>query len=580
MKRILLLSVAGVGLLVGPAASAGAELRADHFDRRSSRGRVYDLGGARVSVAPPVVSGAPANLRARVTSQRVASVNRAGTRSLRSPAVIHRWTLDAGRTNRGIATVTSRIELGRGEVLAAALPGLDGQVRKVAWDDGKTWPARYVLGRGAAGPAVGTLLALPAVGLVLSDGRALGVAFDPYYGVAFQPQVAAERRPALESASAYDTSLVPLDGESRTCVVAVAAEAEAALFSAFYATIPDIRPGPAWLHGIRLVYYDYLSDSGQGWFRDIDELARRIPTRAARSKVLLCLHGWYDYLGRYAFDEARGRMDRQWTAFPATRKTPMSLAELRRRLAYARDRGFRVVLYFADGVLADDRAPGFDAARVYVDANGRADFPVWHGPDTVGTNRYQDPSHPAVRRHYAAYLEALLREFGNETDGFVWDETFYLRREWESRTRPGTLAPADRAMLSMVAELTRMTQARGKGRLAFLVSDCLGITLYGSEELPVPNALVAHGTYQDTGGNPAAWAGNLLPNYRNVLFSCMWEPIKHPDWNRINVEQWRRPQALSNGWGDDEGPAEMAVKHPAQLDEVLRRFHAEPTPHP
>ena len=132
--------------------------------------------------------------------------------------------------------------------------------------------------------------------------------------------------------------------------------------------------------------------------------------------------------------------------------------------------------------------------------------------------------------------------------------------------------------MTLVAELVQMTQKLGKGRLAFLVSDSQGTDPYGLKEPPVPNALVAHGTYQDTGGSPGAWAGNLLPNYRNVLFSCMWEPIQHPDWNRRNVELWGQPQALSNGWGDDEGPAEMAVKHPAQLDDILRRFGAERPP--
>jgi hypothetical protein len=294
--------------------------------------------------------------------------------------------------------------------------------------------------------------------------------------------------------------------------------------------------------------------------------------------VLLCLHGWYDYLGRYAFDAARGRLNREWVAFPSTRKIAMSVAEIRHRLGYARDQGFRAVLYFADGVLVDDQAPGFDPARVYVDADGRTEFPVWHGPDTLGTNRYQDPSHPAVCRFYLAYLKALLREFGDTTDGFVWDETFHIRREWVSHTRPGTPSHADRAMMTLVAELVRTTQKHGKGRLAFLVSDCPGTNAYGRPEPPVANALVAHGTYQDTGGDPRLWSANPLPNHRNALFSCMWEPIKHADWNRTNAEQWGQPLALSNGWGDDEGPAEMAQKHPGQLAEVLRIFHAEASP--
>jgi hypothetical protein len=475
-------------------------------------------------------------------------------------------------------TVTSSIELDGRAVQAVILPRMDGRVLRVPSDELATRPARYVLGRGAARAMPATELALPALALVMAHGPALGLGLDPFCAVAFRTGSASDGRMRIEMTTAFPGSLVPLKEVSRSVVAVSACDPVQALFSAFYATIPDIQPGPAWLHDIRLVYYDYLSDGGQGWFRDIDALAKRIPQREDRGRVLLCLHGWYDYLGRYAFDEVTGRLDREWMAFPSTRRIPMSVVELRHRLAYARERGFRTVLYFADGVLADDLAPGFDPARFYVDAAGRTNFPVWRGPDTVGTNRYQDPSHPAVRRHYLSYLKALIRKFGRDTDGFVWDETFYIRREWVSQTRLGKPAYADRAMMTLVAELVQTTQKLGRGRLAFLVSDSQGTDPYGLAEPPVPNALVAHGTYQDTGGSPGAWPGNLLPNYRNVLFSCMWEPIQHPDWNRVNVEHWGQPQALSNGWGDDEGPAEMAAKHPGQLDDILRRFHAGSPP--
>jgi hypothetical protein len=183
-----------------------------------------------------------------------------------------------------------------------------------------------------------------------------------------------------------------------------------------------------------------------------------------------------------------------------------------------------------------------------------------------------------VRRHYLDYLRALIREFGPHTDGFVWDETFYIRREWVSRRRPEAPAPADRAMMTLAAELVRTTQKLGEGRLAFLVSDAQGADAYGLREPPAPNALVAHGTFQDTAGDPRAWPASFLPNHRNALFSCMWEPVKHAEWNRINCERWGQPQALSNGWGDDEGPAEMARNHPELLAEVLRRFHTGAVP--
>jgi hypothetical protein len=77
--------------------------------------------------------------------------------------------------------------------------------------------------------------------------------------------------------------------------------------------LAEIPPGPAWLRDIAMVDYDYLSDGGQGWFRDIDALEAAIPA-ADRGKVLLALHGWYDFVGRYCFSPETGALDRG-TAF-------------------------------------------------------------------------------------------------------------------------------------------------------------------------------------------------------------------------------------------------------------------------
>jgi hypothetical protein len=60
-----------------------------------------------------------------------------------------------------------------------------------------------------------------------------------------------------------------------------------------------------------------------------------------------------------------------------------------------------------------------------------------------------------------------------------------------------------------------------------------------------------------------------LPNYRNCLISCNWYPVSKRDYNRIAVEQHGRPQGVSNGWGDDQGPSEMPKEI---LDEIIARF--------
>ena len=36
---------------------------------------------------------------------------------------------------------------------------------------------------------------------------------------------------------------------------------------------------------------------------------------ANRRQVFLCLHGWYDWVGRYSFDATTRKLDTSWTAF-------------------------------------------------------------------------------------------------------------------------------------------------------------------------------------------------------------------------------------------------------------------------
>ena len=77
----------------------------------------------------------------------------------------------------------------------------------------------------------------------------------------------------------------------------------------------EVKAGPDWLHDVAMVDYDYFSKNGQGWFRDIDALTKLIAPEDRR-KVFLALHGWYGYVGQYAFDWRKGAFFKEWTAFP------------------------------------------------------------------------------------------------------------------------------------------------------------------------------------------------------------------------------------------------------------------------
>jgi hypothetical protein len=348
--------------------------------------------------------------------------------------------------------------------------------------------------------------------------------------------------------------------------------------------LADVRPGPAWLHEITMVSYDYLSKNGRGWFADIDALARLIPV-SQRNRVVLTIHGWYDYVGRYAFNPKSKALDRKWTAFPnvtspqflahargpqwhtathwgwrkildGLRPVEMSIDDLRRRMRYARERGFRCVLYFGDGVNSGDGLAGIHEPEKVLVWGG------WIGPETSGKTYAQNPLHPGVQSFYKDYLQALLAEFGRDLDGFVWDETFHVRAGQKgTEAVPGY---ADAAMMSLVNDLRAATE-RYSSNLAFLTSDIIG------PGYQTPYSLVSHGTYQDSMSGLRYWPYGLFPNLRNSLWSCNWYHQTTWDRNEKTVATYELPVAVSNGYGDDTGPSDMTAE---QAGRMMALFNA------
>jgi hypothetical protein len=85
-------------------------------------------------------------------------------------------------------------------------------------------------------------------------------------------------------------------------------------------------------------------------------------------------------------------------------------------------------------------------------------------------------------------------------------------------------------------------------------------------EEAAPYALVTHGTYQDSWCTPVGWSYGLLPNYRNVLWSCNWAPITRFDYSRYAVETFNVPVPISNGAsGDDIGIGEMTAEQQKKI---------------
>jgi hypothetical protein len=462
------------------------------------------------------------------------------------------------------------------EDLAVALPNWPGPLPANTWlplSNGMTGK----LGEKAAGynfqgplPADYTRLPCPFVTYQDADGQRVTVASDPYFSTLFTTD-------HLEWTYPKSIGLEDAVEKRRLVTVIHGGTPEDALNAFFQYALPEIPPGPQWLHEIALVDYDYMSDAGQGWFKDIDALAAALPA-GERSKVFLCLHGWYDWCGRYSFDAKTGKFDEQWTAFGNVERhkdvygtfdvggekldgsfakcSPVAMTpqSLRGRLVYAKSRGFRVGLYFADGLNAGTELPGFHQ-RLVLKPGG------WIGPDTTGKSYCMNPSTPEVRDFFLRYAEALLRQYGDVIDALVWDETDMIPgNSYGSAEVPGY---ASRAMMRLVRQIARQAETHDPP-VAFLISDCPGVR--GTSNY----ALMAHGTYQDTWCDPIAWRYGIFPNWRNTRWSCCWWPVHKWKWVEFGVRHYQAPVSISNGFGDNTGFSEMS---PEMQKKVLDLFH-------
>jgi hypothetical protein len=449
--------------------------------------------------------------------------------------------------------------------------------------------------RGPGRPAPDLLdedrLALP-FAIVEGDGQALLVGTDP----AFSATLEVRESGAGVIATIAWTWLAGAGRhaeERRKIFVQTVPNLMAALDRWFELATPEIPAGPAWLHDIALQDYDYLSKNGQGWFADVAAAAELI-SPSQRHRALFCLHGWYDRIGRYCFDPFTRRLDESWVAFPHVNHPdvlakgtttpvlpsiptpaaysfrnlgsyrPVSLTwdDLRARLRYARERGFRTCFYLATGL----QATGDKDAAVAAGTGLDLPFGLWIGPDLVGPTHLRNPLHADVRSWMLEYLDALLERLGDLVDALVLDEAYYVGF--------GTLGPpacpgyADRAQATLIRDIATRCH-RFRSDLAFLTADNLGVSFL--EQRAFPYCVFADGIYQDSWCWPQTWDGVRFPAWRNVAWSCNWAPVTNLAFTRYGVLNHDAPVAISNGcFGDDTGLAEMPPDVLRQIADLWR----------
>ena len=382
--------------------------------------------------------------------------------------------------------------------------------------------------------------------------------------------------------------------ETRRLFVLPTKDERSALDEWFLAATPDVPAGPAWLHDIALTDYDFLSKNGEGWFADIDAACEWIPPEE-RHRAIFCLHGWYDEVGSYCFDPDTGDFKDRWTAFPYVnhpevaalstdaprvqdipglyayafrnleRYAPveMSWEGIRRRLAYAKSRGFRTAFYAMTGL----QVAGKKEARLEDGSALELDFPLWVGPELLGESYLLNPLHPDVRSFFKRYIAKLIERVGDLTDAFVMDEAYYVPY--------GALGPAacpgyaDRAQLTLVKELADLCH-RSRPTLAFLTADNLGLSRL--EKRAFPYSFYADGLFTDVMCWPMSWDCFRFPLWRNAAWSCNWAPYSNLNFTRWGVLAHHGNVSWSNGcFGDDMGLAEL---DDATKEEVMELWRA------
>ena len=425
-------------------------------------------------------------------------------------------------------------------------------------------------------------LAIPMTEIVFSDSSRLAIMSDPYLGTLFSAQKE-EAGILLKQRFLYDCQNVPIeDDQTRTFATWIQPSGEkATLFEEsvdvfFRMILDDVPPGPQWLHDIAMVSYDYLSDGGDGWTNDLLKLAE-ILSPEERARVACCYHGRYADLCNYMFDRETGTIKSQWSAMARTRNVPFTIARVKKELQLAKSLGFRVCLYFADGLMQDSGHPEYRPDWNFViltnpnppgtssPVNEEGHLNGWTGPDTWGKTIAKDPGNPEVADWYSTYLNALLQTFGEDIDAIVWDETFHISQGYIGTSPKRT--HSDVAMMQLVKRLTKQVTDFDPEK-AFLVSDAIGAFSF---LLKAPAySMVSHGTYQDSQCMPSAWSYAMFPNWQNTFWSCNWGSIKNFERMKFGVEHFGAPVAISNGWEDDTGPSEWTTSQQEKFIQLFR----------
>ena len=111
---------------------------------------------------------------------------------------------------------------------------------------------------------------------------------------------------------------------------------------------------------------------------------------------------------------------------------------MHRRIHYAKDKGFRVGIYYADGTNASD------GVKEIYDPSKVLHWGGWEGPDTKGKTYAQNPLHPEVREFFLSSTSRLcwMSMARKSTASSGMNPTPWVHMTWARKQRPATRAGA------------------------------------------------------------------------------------------------------------------------------------------
>lgn len=319
----------------------------------------------------------------------------------------------------------------------------------------------------------------------------------------------------------------------------------------------------AWLHDVRVHYYDFLSAAqaeghrGEGYdlnLQHFNEFHVHLATQ----------HGYYLSYGDFIHPDRK-----QWQAMPSDAAGPvtMTIEKIKARVDATRRLGVHPAIYMHYTIL-DEGSPLFEKMRdsIVMDAAGNPTPFGWEGPDVIKKGWRMSHASPQWRDHLVQQAQWIMELFN--PDAIVLDETFTAWGWDHHKTHGGPLSPGG---IELMRRLRATVRSFGRDK-ALLASDCsmANFCLWGDGEGGdhCYDRLLGHELYRKPPIRYMAALGSKAWLPCAWLYKSLW-PAQMDLARKVGAAV-----SLTDGWGDAFGltrlPPEARQQMLADIDSLVK----------